>query len=261
MKSRKPLRTQLQTSSLAAPPEITLEALAEDTVQALRLQLGSNWAGPHRQLPPSAYSRPSGPDGEPLGGLQGAWDAASDGRAVWRVAIRSPGARSVSVHFDGFDVDGEVWVHATGLPGTSHWVGPYSGRGLHGDGEFWSEPVFAEAATISYFPRGGAGAGGPLPFVVQEIAHVIGEAASLQPYPKFNLGPLAPRKLPEPNAEPRLATACRLRSCSSKGDGDLPVFRDIGEHGSRRRRPSSSHGRPLRRQLSRRSQHNLLLGL
>ena len=196
--------------SLAAPPEVRLEALSEETVQELRKHLGSNWAGPHRELPASAYSEPGATDGRTLGSLRGNWDFTAAGRAVWQVSIRSPGARSISVHFDGFEVDGEVWVHATGVPGASHWVGPYRGRGLHGDGEFWSESVFAEAVTISYFPRDGADAIGALPFVVQEISHVIGEMIGPYSAPKLDFGPLSPRMVQEPRAEPRQAAACNV---------------------------------------------------
>lgn len=97
----------------------------------------------------------------------GRWETAANGSPVWRAAIRSTGAAGVRVHFRGFDAGaGAVWIHDGE---TSD--GPYTGKGIHGDGDFWSAVAFGEVVTIEYMPAGRTGSG-PVPFEVPEIAHL-----------------------------------------------------------------------------------------
>jgi len=72
---------------------------------------------------------------------------APDGHAVWSVAITSPRAKRVRVHFRDFDVlSGEVWVYA---PGAEFAVAPLMANGVFGDGEFWSGTVEGETAIVA----------------------------------------------------------------------------------------------------------------
>ncbi len=97
----------------------------------------------------------------------GRWETTANGRSIWRAAIRSTGAAGVRVHFRKFDAGKDaVWIHDGE---TSD--GPYSGRGIHGDGDFWSAVAFGEVVTIEYMPAEERGAG-PVPFEVPEIAHL-----------------------------------------------------------------------------------------
>ena len=194
--------------TLGAPPEVRLDRLAEETVRAFRSQFGSSWVGPHRRLSEPAITAPYEDGANPGTDVSGEWVVGADGREVWRLSIRSVGARSMRVHFDGFEVDGEVWVHATGVPGTDHWVGPYGDRGLHGDGEFWSESVFAEAVTVAYFPRSGTRPAGRLPFVIPEISHVVAGIPGHGFDPELKPPVLTPRMAVVPGLEPRRAAAC-----------------------------------------------------
>ncbi|MFB3828822.1 MAG: pre-peptidase C-terminal domain-containing protein [Bryobacteraceae bacterium] len=112
----------------------------------------------HRALPPGAHT-------------QGAWQDLPDGRRVWRAAIRAAGAQALRVHFTNFDVGhGRVWLH-DGSGDENSIAGPYSGRGAYGDGEFWSDLVFGEAAIIEFEPEDAA-PGAP-PFELSEISHVF----------------------------------------------------------------------------------------
>src|SRR5215471_16504549 len=78
----------------------------------------------------------------------GIWETTSEGTRIWRMAIRSRGARGLRVEFTDFSVgQGRVWVH----DGT-HIAGPYTGRGVFDDGSFMSEAVYTDSAIIEYEP-------------------------------------------------------------------------------------------------------------
>jgi hypothetical protein len=59
--------------------------------------------------------------------------------------------------------------------------GPITGRGPNGDGEFWSLPIEGDAATVEMvLPRDPA----ELPFLLDELVHLMGERASTAPCQK-----------------------------------------------------------------------------
>ena len=64
---------------------------------------------------------------------------------------------------------GNVWVH--GADGQV--AGPYGGRGMYGDGDFWSGIVFGGSATIEYLP-GPAAAEEAVPFRIAAVSHIWG---------------------------------------------------------------------------------------
>lgn len=96
----------------------------------------------------------------------GRWDVLPDGREIWRAGIRSPGAQAMRVHFRDFNAgDGAVWIH----DGETS-AGPYTARGIFGDGDFWTEIAAGEALTIEYLPARGSGRA--IPFTAAEITHL-----------------------------------------------------------------------------------------
>ncbi len=135
-------------------------------MRAQRALHGPAWLGPHRAVPRS------GPAGAPGGGdsLRGEWSAMPSGQLVWRLALRSPGALSMRVRFESFDVAGALWLHAGS---GAAWAGPYTGRGPHGDGHFWSDVVFSDSVTVAYVPSGRAEAAAPPGFRIPLIAHEL----------------------------------------------------------------------------------------
>ena len=139
---------------LRRPREFALAPLSGS--EALRLS-GSGprlRIGIHRELPPAALST-------------GGWETTTDGTRVWRMAIRSPGAQGVRVEFRHFDVGGgQVWLHDG-----SQFVGPDTGRGIFGNGRFWSGTIFAESAILEYEPAPQATAELAPPFEIPTIAH------------------------------------------------------------------------------------------
>lgn len=89
------------------------------------------------------------------------------------MSIRSPGSEGIRVEFGDFSVgEGKVWLHADGQV-----AGPYTGRGIYGNGRFWSSTIFAEAVTLEYEPAAATDAGARPPFEVRAISHLARPAA------------------------------------------------------------------------------------
>ena len=75
------------------------------------------------------------------------------------------------VHFRDFAIgSGSLWLHAE----DGQTVGPYSGSGRYGDGDFWSGIVFGDSLTIEYLPDPAA-AGEAVPFRIVAISHIWGD--------------------------------------------------------------------------------------
>jgi uncharacterized protein (TIGR03437 family) len=91
-----------------------------------------------------------------------------EARTILTTALRSPGAHRVRLHFRDFHAGlGEVWILGKGAQTA---VGPYTGSGIFGDGEFWAAGVDGDTATIAYVaPPGTTPA--TLPFHVDALSH------------------------------------------------------------------------------------------
>ncbi len=102
----------------------------------------------------------------------GRWDLAGDGRAVWRMALQSPGAAGVRIHFRDFRLNsgGRLWLH-DGSGDEAEIMGPYEGQGVYGDGDFWSDFVLSDTLVIEYQP--GLTGGESLPFTIAGISHLF----------------------------------------------------------------------------------------
>ena len=195
--------------SLPAPAAVALPPLGPDDLERLQPQEGLTPVGVHRSLPQGAAAL-SFSGGAAKTTVAGAWQATVVGR-LWRLRITSPAARALRIHFQDFDVGGgSVWVHAS----DGRVDGTYSGRGMYGDGDFWSGIVFGGSATIEYLP-GPAAAEEAVPFRIAAVSHIWGgpgfmgdarlsaPAANAQPAAKPWTGPLvgvAVREAAEPPA-------------------------------------------------------------
>ena len=169
--------------SLPAPAAVALPPLGPDDLERLQPQEGLTPVGVHRSLPQGAAAL-SFSGGAAKTTVAGAWQATVVGR-LWRLRITSPAARALRIHFQDFDVGGgSVWVHAS----DGRVAGPYGGRGMYGDGDFWSGIVFGGSATIEYLP-GPAAAEEAVPFRIAAVSHIWGD-------PGF----MGDARLPEPAA-------------------------------------------------------------
>lgn len=92
-----------------------------------------------------------------------------DGSEVIVLAVKSPGAVATRVHFEDFDLSSGDEVYVYGLSSDSSVAGPYTGKGLWNDKEFWSKTVEGDTAIIEYHRKGSLGS-----FRISEIVHIYG---------------------------------------------------------------------------------------
>ncbi len=91
----------------------------------------------------------------------------ADGSTLVMLAVTSPGAVGLRVHFTNFDVGPEEHVYVRGVSADGSIAGPYHGRGPGGDQDFWSSTIQGDTVVIEYLSRGG-GQG----FGVVEVSHL-----------------------------------------------------------------------------------------
>ncbi|HEV3334038.1 MAG TPA: hypothetical protein VG096_23790 [Bryobacteraceae bacterium] len=97
----------------------------------------------------------------------GAWVTTSEGGRLWRMSLRSPGSAGMRVEFRNFSVgNGSVWLYDG-----AEVAGPYTGRGLFGNGQFWSATILSETVTVEYEPEAGRAAASAPPFEISTISH------------------------------------------------------------------------------------------
>jgi hypothetical protein len=139
--------------SLRAPSEFALDPLGSSELAWLAKPSDPPRIGVHRDLAPGALDK-------------GAWEMLADGGTIWRIALRSPGAVGIRVQFSDFNAGkGKVWLHGDQV------IGPYTGRGIFENGEFWSASAFSESVTIEYQPEPGRSPDDPVPFRIAKISH------------------------------------------------------------------------------------------
>ena len=153
--------------SLSPPAAIALPPLGPDDLQRLQPQEGRPpLIGVHRRLPAGAVTR-SFSGGAVKTTAEGAWQSTAVGR-LWRLKMTSPSARAMRIHFRDFAIGaGSLWLYSA----SGQVVGPYTGSGLYGDGDFWSGIVFGDSLTIEYMPDG-ASAKEAVPFQIVAISHI-----------------------------------------------------------------------------------------
>ena len=161
------VRTPSLQLSLPPPATAALPPLGPDDLQRLQPQESRPPViGVHRRLPPGTVTL-SFSGGAVKTTAEGAWQSTAVGR-LWRLKMISPSARAMRIHFRDFAIGaGSLWLHSA----SGQVVGPYTGSGLYGDGDFWSGIVFGDSLTIEYLPDG-ASAGEAVPFQIVAISHI-----------------------------------------------------------------------------------------
>ncbi len=156
--------------SLPPPAEVALPPLGPEDLQRLQPQEGRPpIIGVHRRLPEGAL-KINFSGGIVRTTAEGAWQSTEAGR-LWRLKLTSPSARALRVHFRYFAIgSGRLWLHSE----DGQAVGPYTGMGQYGDGDFWSGIVFGDRLTIEYLPDPAA-AGEAVPFQIVAISHIWGD--------------------------------------------------------------------------------------
>lgn len=79
----------------------------------------------------------------------GVWDATADGTQVWRGVVRSPGALSLSVEFDEFDLvpGAQVFIYD---PARRQMLGAYTDFNNQPNRQLLVEPLMGDTAIIEY---------------------------------------------------------------------------------------------------------------
>ncbi len=141
------------------PPVFALAAVSPAEIEKAKAAAGIREpVGIHRALPAAVVKK-------------GRWTKLKDGGSLWRLAIRSPGAAGLRLHFREFDAgEGSVWVRA-GKPDQPDGGGPYSGKGPDAAGEFWSGVTEGETTIVEYKPGPRMPRGKP-PFRLVEVSHL-----------------------------------------------------------------------------------------
>jgi|SRR5579871_478639 len=139
---------------LPRPVEFALPALNDSETGRLTQFGVRQTVGVHRPLSDAALSN-------------GAWVTTAGGERIWRVALRSRGAQAIRLEFRDFSIGaGKLWLHDG-----STIAGPYTGRGIYGDGHFWSEAIFSESVILEYEPAPGTPETATPPFHIRNLAH------------------------------------------------------------------------------------------
>jgi lysyl endopeptidase len=134
---------------------VFLGRLSAAESQAVPRKPGLSVVGVSRRLPDDVLS-------------QGEWGNSPEGKRVWRLTLQSAGADALRVHFSDFHLgSGKLWLLGVGTDSAT--AGPYTGDGLFGDGEFWTDMVAGESLIIAYEPA--EPAADTTPFHPVEISH------------------------------------------------------------------------------------------
>lgn len=156
--------------SLPLPPTVAMNPLTRADLARARGRAGVEAVGVHRRLP-SAVATLSEESGGNRTSVAGAWERTAAG-PLWRLHVISREAFAMRLHFHDFQVGaGQVWIHSS----DGQVAGPYTGTGLFENGDFWSDLIFGQAATIEYQPAEGESAGLAVPFELREISHIWGD--------------------------------------------------------------------------------------
>lgn len=193
-----------EMAGLPAPPRMKLPALSGPDIPLADRAFGPDRVGVHRKLTPGA-----GPGAETSSAnrssLDGGWTVLPGGARVWRMAIESPKAYGIRVHFEDFDAGvGHVWIYAANKD-TGAWAGAYQFRGPQGDGDFWSDVVFSDAVVIEFLPGPSAPAGQQVPFRIAEISHLWRDIGAF-----LGVGAASSRALRAGQPSPDQAAPCSL---------------------------------------------------
>ncbi|MGH9830868.1 MAG: hypothetical protein ACREDR_47285, partial [Blastocatellia bacterium] len=76
-----------------------------------------------------------------------------DGTSLRMIALKSAGAVQIRVHLQNLDLADGDSVFLYGVSPNSHVVGPLTGRGPFGDGDFWTDSIEGDTVIIEQYTR------------------------------------------------------------------------------------------------------------
>ncbi|UCE61401.1 MAG: hypothetical protein JSU63_06560, partial [Phycisphaerales bacterium] len=86
-----------------------------------------------------------------VGMADGRWHEVPGEGSLWVVDVVAEAANGIRLHFVDVDMSpgAQLFVYAIAQP--ERLAGPYSNRGIHGDGQFWTPTRFGERLRVEYF--------------------------------------------------------------------------------------------------------------
>jgi len=108
-------------------------------------------------------------DASPL--THGRWVNIQKNRTLWLFGIRSPSGVGLRLHFTDFSLPpgAKIYIYPSSDP--SKYFGPYEGKGIFDDGEFWSPTIEGETIILEFFSPS-ALTDLQTPFIIKEISHI-----------------------------------------------------------------------------------------
>jgi len=96
----------------------------------------------------------------------------NDRGSIWTQAVTSAGAGGIRVHLTNFDLPQNAELFIFGLQGEA--FGPYVGRGLNGDGDFWTDSILADTAVLQLRVSGPTAADDlrGLSMTISDVGHI-----------------------------------------------------------------------------------------
>ena len=91
----------------------------------------------------------------------------ADGTQIQLLAIKSPGAVKVRVHFTNVDLPAGDALYVYGASKDAVVARPYRGQGPWGSGDFWSNSIEGDTVVVEYVSRTGQSS-----FDIPEISHI-----------------------------------------------------------------------------------------
>lgn len=97
----------------------------------------------------------------------GTWDTLSNGDRVWRLRVASPGAYSLNILYERFDIPrgARLFVYNADK---SHVIGSFTNQNMQSDGRFATQPVAGDQSVIEYYEPAAAAGKGEI-----EISYVV----------------------------------------------------------------------------------------
>jgi Bacterial pre-peptidase C-terminal domain/Putative binding domain, N-terminal/Viral BACON domain len=92
----------------------------------------------------------------------------ADGTVIRLLALKSPDAVGLRIHFQGLDLPPGDQLFIYGKTAESRVEGPITGKGPFKDGEFWSGIVDGDTAIVEHFMSGAEH-----PFRLSEVSHLV----------------------------------------------------------------------------------------
>jgi hypothetical protein len=103
----------------------------QTTIPVETTRSGKQKLGVHRPVPPQALKH-------------GSWSRTPTGHWLWRLAVRSPGAKGIRLHFREVS-EGELWVYSD-----TDTEGAFTPHGPAGHGDFWTGVVRGDTVIIEF---------------------------------------------------------------------------------------------------------------